>query len=308
MHADFPATTHHPWLRNWLLCAVLLLTCFAAWAEAFQAKDESLHSLLVELSVPLGLPVVISREVAGRRVSGTFDFKAPQQTLEALAEQEGLIWYSDGQGLYVYGAAEARSSAVGLRHISVDRLRGAMRRTGLDESRYPLRESGARTFYVSGPPNYVEHVLRLAQLMDRPRREVRLGAYSFAVVQVFNTHVEDRQYGSGANRVHSPGMASMIQALLSSEQKGLLAEGSLTLAAYPDTNSLLIKGKPAQVRLIEKLVAELDVPKRPDEVSVWGVDIEQDEPTPATGPLPLTTAQYERVQRAFVRSGRELPP
>jgi type III secretion protein C len=197
---------------------------------------------------------------------------------------------------------------VGLRHISVDRLRGAMRRTGLDESRYPLRESGARTFYVSGPPNYVEHVLRLAQLMDRPRREVRLGAYSFAVVQVFNTHVEDRQYGSGANKVHSPGMASMIQALLSSEQKGLLAEGSLTLAAYPDTNSLLIKGKPAQVRLIEKLVAELDVPKRPDEVSVWRVDMEQDKPAPAPVPLPLTTAQYERVQRAFVRPGRELPP
>ncbi|MBM9484419.1 type III secretion system domain protein, InvG family [Pseudomonas sp. ICBG1301] len=308
MHADSPATRLRLRLRNGLLCAVLLLGSFAAWAEAYQARDESLHALLGELSVALGMPVVTSREAAGRRVSGTFDFSAPQQALEALARQEDLIWHSDGQGLYVYAAAEARSLAVGLRHIAVDAMRRAMRRTGLDESRYPLRENGARTFYVSGPPNYVEQVLRLAQLMDRPRRDVRLGKFSLAVVQVFNTHVEDRQYGAGANPVRSPGMASMILSLLSSEQKRLLADGSLALTAYPDTNSLLIKGTPAQVRLIEKLVAELDVPKRPNEISVWRVGMAQEEPTPASGPPPLTAAQYERVQRAFVRPGREQPP
>jgi type III secretion protein C len=47
--------------------------------------------------------------------------------------------------------------------------------------------------------------------------------------------------------------------------------------AYPDTNSLLIKGKPAQVSFIQKLVTELDLPKRSIEVSLWWVDVHRDE-------------------------------
>lgn len=49
------------------------------------------------------------------------------------------------------------------------------------------------------------------------------------------------------------------------------------MIAYPDSNSLLIKGKPAQVKVIEDLVAELDKPKRAIEVSLWQVDVDRDE-------------------------------
>lgn len=169
--------------------------------------------------MPLGLPVVVSRDVARKRISGVFDLAVAQQTLEAVAAQQGLIWYSDGQVLYLYDAGEAKSSAVALRHISVDKLRGFMRRSGLDESRYPLRETDGRTFYVAGPPNYVDQVLNLAQQMDRQRTEVRLGKQIFGVVQVFNTHVADRQYAMGNDKVNVPGMASIIENLLAIEQQ-----------------------------------------------------------------------------------------
>lgn len=265
------------WLYRRLLFVVLLLISTLAWGELYQAQGESLHTVFTALSVPLGLPIVVSREVARKRVSAALDFDAPQQALAALALEQGLIWYGDGQALYVYDAGEAKSSAVTLRHISVDRLRSLMHRSGLDESRYPLRDSGVRTFYVSGPPNYVDQVLRLAQLMDRQRAELRVGAQSFAVVQVLNTDVVDRQYGTRDNPVTVPGMASMVETLLASEQKGLLSDKSLGVIAYPDSNSLLIKGKPAQVSFIQKLVAELDMPKRAIEVSLWLVDVERDE-------------------------------
>jgi type III secretion protein C len=159
-----------------------------------------------------------------------------------------------------------------------------MRRSGLEEARYPLRASGARVFYVSGPPNYVDHVLRLAQLMDRQRAELRLGPQRIGVVQVLNTHVADREYNMGDRTVTVPGMASMIEKLLAVEQEsasprqpGLLADKNISVLAYPDTNSLLIKGKPAQVSFIEGLVAELDVPKRAVEVSMWLVDVDRGE-------------------------------
>ncbi|WP_010176412.1 type III secretion system outer membrane ring subunit SctC [Pseudomonas sp. PAMC 25886] len=252
--------------------------------EPYEARDESLHTFFTALSLPLGQPIVVSQAAARKRISGTFDFDSAQPLLASVARQHGLIWYSDGQVLYLYDADEAKSSVVTLRHISVDMLRGFMRRSGLDEARYPLRASAARVFYVSGPPNYVDHVLRLAQLMDRQRAELRMGPQRIGVVQVLNTHVADREYDMGDKTVTVPGMASMIEKLLAVEQKsasprqpGSLADKTISVLAYPDTNSLLIKGKPAQVSFIENLVAELDVPKRAVEVSLWLVDVDRDE-------------------------------
>ncbi|SDO96332.1 type III secretion protein C [Pseudomonas extremorientalis] len=277
MHAESLVTMLRLRFYRWLWFAGLWLGSALAWAELHQVRDESLYTVFTALSEPLGVPIVVSQAVARKRLSTALDFDAPQQALEALAQEQGLIWYSDGQALHIYDADEAKSSAVTLRHITVDKLRGLMRRSGLDESRHPLRESGARTFYVSGPPNYVDQVMRLAQLMDRQRADLRVGAQAFGVVQVLNTDVADRQYGARDNPVTVPGMASMIETLLASGHKGLLADKSLGVIAYPDSNSLLIKGKPAQVTFIQKLVAELDIPKRSIEVSLWLVDVERDE-------------------------------
>ncbi|SAM31209.1 Outer membrane protein MxiD precursor [Pseudomonas sp. 1 R 17] len=273
MYAHFSVTT--PCL--WLLLAALMLGSAGARGETYQAQDESLHTVFTALSVPMGLPIVVSGEVARIRISEVIDLAMPLHALETLALQYGLIWYSDGQALYLYNASEAKRSAVVLRHISVERFRGLMRRSGLDETRYPLRVSGARTFDVSGPPHYVDHVLRLAQLMDRERAELQVGNQAFAVVQVLNTHVADRGYAMGDEKVTVPGIASTIETLLGSEQKGPLADKNLVVIAYPDTNSLLIKGKPAQLGFIERLVAELDAPKRSIEVSLWMVDVDRDE-------------------------------
>ncbi len=281
MYADFPATMPRLRFCRWLLFVALICALLSQSVLArdtlYQAHNDSLHTVLTALSESLGLPIVVSQAVARKRVSAALDFDAPEQALEMLALQQGLIWYGDAQALYVYDADEATRSAVTLRHISVDRLRSLMRRAGLDESRHPLRENGGRTFYVSGPPKYVDQVLRLAQLMDRQRADLTVGKQAFAVIQVLNTDVADRHYGTRDNPVTVPGMASMVETLLASEHKGLLADKSLGVIAYADSNSLLIKGKPAQVSFIQNLVAELDIPKRPIEVSLWVVDVERAE-------------------------------
>ncbi|WP_420875930.1 type III secretion system outer membrane ring subunit SctC [Pseudomonas sivasensis] len=273
MYADFPLTT--PCL--WLLLAALMLGGADAHGETYQAQDESLHTVFTALSVPMGLPIVVSSEVARTRISEVIDLDTPQHALETLALQYGLIWYGDGQALYLYDVSEAKSSTVTLLHISVDRFRALMRRSGVDETRYPLRISGTRTFSVSGPPNYVDQVLQLAQLMDLERADLRVGTQAFAVVQVLNTHVADRVYSMGPEKVTVPGIASLIDTLLASEEDGPLADQSLAVIPYLDTNSLLIKGEPEQLGFIERLIAELDTPKRSVEVSLWMVDVERDD-------------------------------
>lgn len=130
------------------------------------------------------------------------------------------------------------------------------------------------------------------------------------VVQVFNVDVADRQYGVGTDTISVPGMVSMIEARLSSEHKAQLAGGSLMFVAYPDTNSLLIQGKPDQVSLIKQWVAELDVLTRREEVSLWqvGADDEFQTLTAPPVPSPLTAEQHERVHRAFMQRGRDISP
>ncbi|KAF1023625.1 MAG: Protein InvG [Pseudomonas sp.] len=279
--------------RCWLFLCVLLVSP-GALGERYQAHEESLHTFFSALAVPLGQPVVVSQAAARKRISGEFAFEQVQQVLESVASQQGLIWYDDGQAVYLYDASEAKSAVVALRHLSVERLREWMRRSGLDEKRHPLRVDGRRVFSVSGPPTYVDQVQRLAQLMDRPRPELRLGTQTFAVVQVLNTHVADRQYDMGGKTVTVPGIASVIDTLLAAERTG----GGLL--AYADTNSVLVKGTPAQVTFIEQLVAQLDVPKRAVEVSLWWVDVERD----ALAPLKLgeaaTRVLAPREDNAFI--------
>ena len=266
-----------------------------------------------ELSGPLGKPVIVSKAAAAKRISGEFDLSSAQRTFERISAQMGLIWYSDGQAIYLYDASESKSSIASLHTLTVTRLQAFLQRSGLQDSRYPLRHDGLRTFHVSGPPIYVDLVLQAARLLDDQRSELLSGKQQIGVIQVRNTFVSDRKYELRDEKVTIPGMATVIEMLLRGEQaavepsvqktadeamatfplEGLastdadplapriiareVAAGNIRVVAYPDTNSLLVKGLPEQVRFIENLVAALDTPKRHVELSLWIIDMHKDE-------------------------------
>ncbi|MGN8273852.1 type III secretion system outer membrane ring subunit SctC [Pseudomonas sp. SMV71] len=303
------------------LSLLLLLAPLAARADvySFEAREQSARTFFSELSGVLGKPVIVSKVAAAKRVGGTFDLRTPQQTFERISAQMGLIWYSDGQAIYLYDGSEIKSSMAALQTLTVVRLLAFLKQSGLHDPRYPLRNDGLRTFHVSGPPIYVDLVLQAAQLMDNQRSELLLGKQQIGVIQVRNTFVSDRQYELRDDKVTLPGLASVIEALLRGEQQpveptvaqapgsqprtmmpifpleGLantasehdptaprilardVAAGNIRVVAYPDTNSLLVKGLPEQVRFIENLVNALDTPKRHVELSLWIIDLHKDE-------------------------------
>ncbi|HEF4758003.1 TPA: EscC/YscC/HrcC family type III secretion system outer membrane ring protein [Pseudomonas putida] len=303
------------------LSAALLLTPFAVQADVynFEAREQSARTFFSELSGSLGKPVIVSKAAAAKRVSGTFDLRTPQRTFERIALKMGLIWYSDGQAIYLYDAPEIKSSMVSLQTLTVARLQAFLERSGLHDVRYPLRHDGLRTFHISGPPMYVDLVVQAAGMMDNQRSELLLGKQQIGVIQVRNTFVSDRNYELRDDKVTIPGLATVIEALLRGEKRevepsvaqapaqrpqGLMpafpleglatsnldqdpaapriiardvAAGNIRVVAYPDTNSLLVKGLPEQVRFIENLVSALDTPKRHVELSLWIIDLHKDE-------------------------------
>jgi type II secretory pathway component GspD/PulD (secretin) len=303
------------------LCCALPITSLAAArdGEGYVARQENLRTFFDALSAPLGKPIILSKAAARRTISGEFSLAAPQQTLERIVRQMALIWYSDGQALYVYEAAEAKSSVISLNTITVDKLNGFLRRSGLRDARYPLRHDGLRTFYVSGPPIYVDMVMQAAQFMDTQSADLQLGQQRIGIISLRNTFVGDRNYELRDESITVPGMATAIESLLKGESRGVdtaisrdgggrpvgmpnfpleglgasapgtpdqtapriiardLAAGNIRVVAYPDTNSLLVKGLPEQVRFIENLAAALDEPKRHVELSLWIIDLQKDD-------------------------------
>ena len=303
------------------LGAALMAVPFAVQADSynFEAREQSARTFFSELSGSLGKPVIVSKPAAAKRISGTFDLRAPQRTFERVAAQMGLIWYSDGQAIYLYDAPEIKSSMVSLQTLTVARLQAFLERSGLYDPRYPLRHDGLRTFHVSGPPMYVDLVVQAAGLMDNQRSDLLLGKQQIGVIQVRNTFVSDRKYELRDDKVTIPGLATVIEDLLRGEKRevepsiaqapgqrpqGLMpafpleglattssdqdpaapriiardvAAGNIRVVAYPDTNSLLVKGLPEQVRFIENLVGALDTPKRHVELSLWIIDLHKDE-------------------------------
>lgn len=319
-------------LCAWVLACVALLTHPAGYAadpvrpagSGYIAKNESLRGFFDALAAQLKKPVIVSKLAARKQISGEFDLGNSQALLDKLAQQLGLIWYHDGQAIYVYDASEMRNAVVSLRNVSLNTFNDFLRRSGLYDRRYPLRGDGrSGTFYVSGPPVFVDLVVNAASFMDKQSDGVDLGRQKIGVIRLNNTFVSDRNYELRDQKIIIPGMATVIERLLQGEDKPLqsaasgapapaparrgdipampdfpgsgpakppayagglslpealkqeVGAGDIKVIAYPDTNSLLVKGTTEQVRFIEKLAAALDVPKRHVELSLWIIDLDK---------------------------------
>ncbi|PUA19956.1 type III secretion system outer membrane ring subunit SctC [Glaciimonas sp. PCH181] len=303
--------------------------------SGYVARSDGVRDFFNALSIRLKKPVVVSKQAAQRKISGDFDLTRPQEALEQMALQLGLIWYHDGQSIYVYDASEARNTVVALKNITIRKLQAFLQQSGLYDRRFPFRgaESG-NVFYLSAPPVYVDLVASTARFLDGASTERSLGNLKIGVVRLQNTFVGDRTFTLRDTTSTILGMASVIEQILKDEKiaiemstapsvqnpeplpplsslsslspmtvlppplsraNPILApfpsleggrvtapaaknlESTIRVLAYPDTNSLLIKGTPEQVTFIENLIATLDVAKRHVELSLWIIDMEADQ-------------------------------
>ncbi|PRP70958.1 EscC/YscC/HrcC family type III secretion system outer membrane ring protein [Chromobacterium amazonense] len=315
-------------LGAWLLACATLLAFPSSWAAnpapipsgGYVAKNDNLRSFFDALGAQLKKPVIVSKLAARKQVSGEFDLSGSQALLDKLSLQLGLVWYHDGQAIYIYDASETRNAVVSLHNVTLSSFNEFLRRSGLYDRRYPLRGDDRNgTFYVSGPPVFVDLVVNAAGFIDKQNNGLELGRQKIGVVRLNNTFVSDRSYQLRDQKIVIPGMATVIDKLLQGEEKPLqndstgvaaqsndipdmpefptgtgakppaytggrslsealrqeVAAGDIKVIAYPDTNSLLVKGTTEQVRFIEKLTAALDVAKRHVELSLWIVDLDK---------------------------------
>ncbi|WP_410012237.1 type III secretion system outer membrane ring subunit SctC [Sodalis sp. C49] len=216
-----------------LLAQANPLTGGAIAAEGYVANKDGLKMFFDALSSRLGKPVIVSKLAARKQISGEFDFSNPQDLLEKISQQLGLIWYHDGQAIYVYDASEMRNSMMSLNNTSFTALDNFLRKSKLLDSRYPLRgDDSSGTFYISGPPFYVDLVMNTAKNMDEQSATgIGSGDEKTAVIHLSNTFVTDRVYEQRGEKITIPGVATVINELL---KGGTKTAGTAVHSLMPD--------------------------------------------------------------------------
>ncbi len=200
----------------------------------YVANNNSVQQLFYVLGGVLKKPIVVSVEAAKKRISGNFDLTNPRQLLNALSSRIALIWYDDGSSIYVYDVNEMQSRVIKLAYASFNRLETYLRSTGLYDDRFPPRShSGSGSFYLSGPPVYVDLAAAAAKYIDSTYSQPGSGENVIRVIKLKNTFVNDRAFSLRDTPITIPGVATVLNQLLNNRRN--YNSTNITLSAEPDT-------------------------------------------------------------------------
>ncbi|VVE74061.1 type III secretion system outer membrane ring subunit SctC [Pandoraea sputorum] len=210
----------------------------AGASGGYVARNDNLRVFFAALSPYLGRPVIVSNLAAKKQVSGDFDMNNARALLESMANRLGLVWYHDGQSIFIYDASEIRNATVSMTHTTLSDLVSYLRSAGLYDRRYPIRgEASRKVFYVSGPPVFVDLVLAASRSIDRATvNDVpATGPDRIGVVRMENGFVSDRTYQMRDEKIVIPGMESVIKELVETARSGAGGAGGLGGLLPPST-------------------------------------------------------------------------
>ena len=209
-----------------LVSALILLSgltnsVFSQGLESgYVAQNENIKGVADAISSRIKKPVIISKLASGKKVTGDFELENPKELVERLSEQLGLIWYHDGHTIYIYDSSEMRNALLILRNRSFSSFNQFLKKSGIYDKRYPLRSDGSNpTFYVSGPPVYVDLIMNSAKLFDEISDHLD-GRTNVAAIRLYNTFVEDRVFNYRDEKITISGVAGVVKKLLNGNDRG----------------------------------------------------------------------------------------
>ncbi|WP_145932182.1 type III secretion system outer membrane ring subunit SctC [Yersinia bercovieri] len=283
--------------------------------DSFVASNVRVGKLFDAVAERLNKPIILSKLAAEKKVTGNFNLANADEMFKALARRIALVWYDDGAGIYVYDNSEMRSVIVHTQAAGSAQVLNYIKKTGIYDKRFPVRTQGDnRLLFVSGPPLYVELISAAAAYLDERIKQEDLAGGEVAVIPLKHSSVTDRSYSQRGQTITIPGMLTALNGLfqgnngaaenslkihpkegepntieagfpvppsvegLGNTSKTSNATGRnspFSLVAYPDSNSLVVKGSPEQIRYVRQLVQTLDSSRSQVELSLWIIDVVQ---------------------------------
>ncbi len=187
------------------------------WAKlnyAHYAENEPIRELLQQFASSINTPIVISDKVQGV-VNGNFEKASARDFIDRLAKIHSLLWYYDGQVLYVYDTSEVETDLIHLQAVSSQRLINTLVDLGVLDRRFTLRAIVQEGIVmVSGPPRYTQLVREVADILiqseDNPTNDI----YVVKVFELKHAWADDRRIDTDGQQVLVPGVATTLQSIL----------------------------------------------------------------------------------------------
>lgn len=284
--------------------------------ETFVANNIAVGKVFDAIAERLNKPIILSKLAAQKRVTGNFNLANADEMFKALTRRIALVWYDDGAAIYVYDNSEMRSGIIPMNNATSQQVLNYIKKNGIYDERFPVRTQGGNSLlFVSGPPLYVELIKAAVQYLDEQVKQESLSGGELAVIPVKYASVTDRSYALRGNNVTVPGMLTVINDLFKNTPTGVVPTQKITpppkqttgdeidalmdapigepvsspfspsvssnvpfsIVAHPDSNSLIVKGSPEQIRYVRQLVRTLDSRRRQVELSLWIIDITRSE-------------------------------
>ena len=206
-------------LRSLFVGLLLAVLCGASvatpinWHDkkfTYVAQNKPIKDFLREFGASQGVIMVVSPDIEGT-LNGKFDM-APQSMLDLVAATYSIIWYYDGNILFLYPSSEASTEVIRSHTSKIDELRSTVERLGIADPKYPIIfDTRKNTALVSGPKRYIELVRQTMQAID-----ANDSANVPTDVQVFRLKyawAADHAYTQGGHTYHVPGVSTVLQKL-----------------------------------------------------------------------------------------------
>lgn len=182
----------------------------------YVANNEDLKSFFESVVSPSGKGVLVSKLATRKKITGKFNTEDTTDVINTVSGQMGLVWYADSNVIYIYDVSELKSGLISLQNLSLAELNAFLKNAGLYSARYPVKGGNKGTYYVSGPPVYVDMVISAAKILNQNSDGVELDRQKIGIIHLQNTFVTDRTYELRNEKITIPGIATIVSELLGS--------------------------------------------------------------------------------------------
>lgn len=130
------------------------------------SDQEPLSEMMKTLAANQGTPITLSPKV-NDVVSMHYKNRTSREIFEDLVKTYGLIWYYDGESVFIYKEEEARRGSVSMENMTPSEFSEALKRLEVLDDQFHWEVSEVdNVIYFTGPERFVSSVLSMAELMD----------------------------------------------------------------------------------------------------------------------------------------------
>lgn len=130
------------------------------------SDQEPLSEMMKTLAANQGTPITLSPKV-NDVVSLHYKNRSSREIFKDLVKTYGLIWYYDGESVFVYKEEEARRGSVSMENMTPSEFSEALKRLEVLDDQFHWEVSEVdNVIYFTGPERFVSSVLSMAELMD----------------------------------------------------------------------------------------------------------------------------------------------